>query len=137
MHFLQKEKFFVYCIGTKFCDKVTNCVRYTQHIAWDTPSILCEIHPAYSVRAEEQSRLLADLTEHGFSRRLFGEHLSWHTQYNDQATGWMIQGLFPGRSNSFYRLQMSNPSVAPTQPIKLVLGLFSLEANQVGREADH
>jgi len=95
------------------------------------------MHPASSVCAAEQFRLLADLTEHGFSRRLFREYLSQCTQYNDQATGWMIQGLVPGRSNSFYCLQMSNPAVAPTLTIKWLLGLLSLEVKQVGREADH
>ena len=96
-----------------------------------------EIHPASSVYAAEPFRLLAHLTEHGFSRRLFVEYLSCYTQYKDQATGWMIQGLVPGRSNRFYCLQMSNPAVAPTQPIKWVLGLLCLEVKQVGREADH
>jgi len=49
----------------------------------------------------------------------------------------MIHGLVPGRSNNFYRLQMFNSAVVPTQTIKWVLGLLSLEVKQVGHEADH
>ena len=30
----EREVFLVYCIGTKFCNKVTSCVRYTQHLQY-------------------------------------------------------------------------------------------------------
>jgi hypothetical protein len=71
-----------------------------------------------------------------FFKGLCGEYLSWYTQYNDQATGWMIQGLVPGKINRSYSLQTSNPAVAPTQPFKWGMWLLSLEVKQVGRKAD-